>query len=324
MEEITYNEFIQNILNTRGRFGCGDEYHERHHIVPKCLGGTDEKENLIDLFAREHFEAHRLLALENPENDSLAYAWTMMAFVKDKNQERYELTPEEYEEARIKQSRLAAKRFTGENNPMYGKRGENSPMFGKHHSEEVRKKISKGNKGKQISETTRQKMKENHTDMSGENNPMYGKHFSDESREKMRESAVARCTEEWKKNMSEQKKELFSNPCNHPFYGRHHSEETKEKLRKRNLGHVVSEETKEKLRQFFSGDNNPNARKIIRLSDLVVYNCLSKAAQENNLHRTTMRKRCLKHKEFMYYDEWMSQQNNLVGDIDEQNINSKN
>ena len=30
--EITYQDFIQNILNTRGRFNCGDEYHERHHI----------------------------------------------------------------------------------------------------------------------------------------------------------------------------------------------------------------------------------------------------------------------------------------------------
>ena len=46
---MTYNEFIQNILDTRGRFGIPDgEYKERHHIVPKCLGGTNDKENLID------------------------------------------------------------------------------------------------------------------------------------------------------------------------------------------------------------------------------------------------------------------------------------
>ena len=71
----TYDEYISDILNIRGRFACGEEYHERHHITPKCLGGTNDKENLIDLFAREHFEAHRLLALENLENDSLIYAW---------------------------------------------------------------------------------------------------------------------------------------------------------------------------------------------------------------------------------------------------------
>lgn len=56
---MTYIEFINNILDTRGRFSCGDEYHERHHITPRCMGGTDDNDNLIDLFAREHFEAHK-------------------------------------------------------------------------------------------------------------------------------------------------------------------------------------------------------------------------------------------------------------------------
>ena len=55
-----YEEFINNILNNRGRFACGDEYHERHHIIPRCIGGTDDYNNLIDLYAKEHFEAHRL------------------------------------------------------------------------------------------------------------------------------------------------------------------------------------------------------------------------------------------------------------------------
>ena len=63
---MTYNEFIDKIINERGRFNCGNEYHERHHIIPKCLGGTNNKDNLIDLYAKEHFEAHRLLSLENP------------------------------------------------------------------------------------------------------------------------------------------------------------------------------------------------------------------------------------------------------------------
>ena len=37
------------------------DYKERHHIVPKCLGGSDNKENLVDLTAREHFICHWLL-----------------------------------------------------------------------------------------------------------------------------------------------------------------------------------------------------------------------------------------------------------------------
>lgn len=71
MIKITYQNFINNILNTRGRFNCGKEYHERHHIIPKCLNGTNDKNNLIDLYAKEHFIAHKLLALENPNNIKL-------------------------------------------------------------------------------------------------------------------------------------------------------------------------------------------------------------------------------------------------------------
>ena len=36
-------------------------YTERHHVIPKSLNGTDDKANLVDLTAREHFICHWLL-----------------------------------------------------------------------------------------------------------------------------------------------------------------------------------------------------------------------------------------------------------------------
>ncbi len=39
-----------------------DEYRERHHVIPRALGGSDDIENLIDLTYREHFLVHWLLA----------------------------------------------------------------------------------------------------------------------------------------------------------------------------------------------------------------------------------------------------------------------
>lgn len=36
-------------------------YTECHHILPKSLGGTNDKENLVNLSAREHFICHLLL-----------------------------------------------------------------------------------------------------------------------------------------------------------------------------------------------------------------------------------------------------------------------
>lgn len=140
---MTYNEYIQNILNIRGRFACGEEYHERHHIVPRSVGGSDDEDNLIDLYAREHYEAHKLLHEENPENEKLAFAWWMMSTKNYKTEGRYELTAEEYELAKIAlseaQSKAKKEQFVNK---------ENHPMFGKTQSEESRKKMSNAKKGR--------------------------------------------------------------------------------------------------------------------------------------------------------------------------------
>lgn len=48
-------------------------YYERHHIVPVCMGGGDEDENLIYLTAEDHFMAHLLLAKAH-SHDGLWFA----------------------------------------------------------------------------------------------------------------------------------------------------------------------------------------------------------------------------------------------------------
>ena len=176
----TYEEFIQNILDTRGRFGCGDEYHERHHITPKCMGGNNEEENLIDLYAREHFIAHKLLAQENPNNKSLVYAWSCMAFPNTRAQQRYELTPEEYEEAR---------------------KALSVAMSGRKLSQETKEKLRQARLGFVNSEESRKRMSEAH---SGEKAYWYGKHLPDTARQKI----------------SAAQKVRFENPENNPMYGR--------------------------------------------------------------------------------------------------------
>lgn len=100
---MTYHDFIENILSTRGRNGCGDEYHEEHHIVPKCMGGSNDKDNLIDLFADEHFVAHKLLAFENPDNDSLQRAFSTMAHVR-RDGRKYNVSEEDYAYIRLQNS----------------------------------------------------------------------------------------------------------------------------------------------------------------------------------------------------------------------------
>ncbi len=107
---VTYQEFIDDILLSRGRNGCGDEYHEEHHIVPRCIGGTNDKDNLIDLFADEHFMAHKLLAFENPDNESLQRAFGTMAHVRRFGR-RYRVSEEDYAYIRLQNSQMLKQRW---------------------------------------------------------------------------------------------------------------------------------------------------------------------------------------------------------------------
>jgi len=53
-------------------------YLECHHIIPKCLGGNNDIENLVNLTPEEHYICHQLLVKIHPKNRSLLYAATMM------------------------------------------------------------------------------------------------------------------------------------------------------------------------------------------------------------------------------------------------------
>lgn len=316
----TYDEFINNILETRGRFACGDEYHERHHIIPKCMNGSNDEDNLIDLFAREHFEAHRLLALENPDNDKLIYAWHMMACVNDKNQERVEITAEEYEECRKAYSEMCSKRYSGENNPMYGispkeRMDEETYLQWRKHQDDLfksndfREQNRERNIGKKYSDEVNKKK-----GRSGPAHHMYGKHFSDEVRKKWSEIRKGkpvhtdeskrkisdamkgeknpfygkRHTEETRKKISKANKGRFAKEKNY-WYGKHLSEETKEKLRAANTGKKMSDETRKKMSESHKGEKSFAATMVLQCSmqnvPIRIFGCIQQASDELNINK---------------------------------------
>jgi hypothetical protein len=47
---------------------------ERHHIIPKCCGGTNCRSNLVFLTPTEHYIAHRLLVNIYPDTIGLLAA----------------------------------------------------------------------------------------------------------------------------------------------------------------------------------------------------------------------------------------------------------
>lgn len=60
-------------------------YVERHHILPRCMGGSDDESNLVALTAREHYVAHLLLANMYPRVPGL---WVAIHIMSGKNIDR--------------------------------------------------------------------------------------------------------------------------------------------------------------------------------------------------------------------------------------------
>ena len=81
-----------------------DCYCERHHYVPRCLGGTNEAWNLVNLTAKEHFIAHHLLCKIVPDEGKHLNAFIVMRAGRNENRrlyisaKRYELLKTKYGE----------------------------------------------------------------------------------------------------------------------------------------------------------------------------------------------------------------------------------
>lgn len=54
-------------------------YYETHHITPKCMGGDDNRNNLVKLYPEEHYVAHQLLVKMYPHERGLVWAATQMS-----------------------------------------------------------------------------------------------------------------------------------------------------------------------------------------------------------------------------------------------------
>lgn len=98
----------------KARTRINEGYTERHHIIPKCLGGSDTITNLVALTAKEHFVAHHLLCKMFPENDHLVYAFYLMGFDPHKKRK---ITSQMYEVAKKHYAEMQRKRFKSDKNP---------------------------------------------------------------------------------------------------------------------------------------------------------------------------------------------------------------
>ena len=149
-----YTTYYYSIVNrARTRLLDKNIYIERHHVIPKSLGGSNDKTNIVRLTAHEHFVCHKLLVKMLPDGEGkhemIMARYRMMH--KSKNNQRHIVNSREYERARVEWARALSESRKGKP--------------GQLRSAETRAKMSARRKGFV---------------------------FSDESREKMRQSALGR------------------------------------------------------------------------------------------------------------------------------------
>ena len=137
-------------------------YVEKHHVIPRCMGGTDEPANLVPLTPEEHFVAHQLLVRMHPEKKGLAIAVWRMTFGKHhENSKRYGWLRRKHAEAigevigKYWRGRKR-KEFSPEHRAKIGatqlgkKRGE--------HSQEHKRKLSEAHTGKKLTDEHKAKL----------------------------------------------------------------------------------------------------------------------------------------------------------------------
>lgn len=83
-----YKKIYEQIIEKAKTRQFLDEYGEKHHIIPRCLGGDNSKQNIVKLTFREHFLCHWLLCKIYPDNSKIHHAFSSMIRVSAKNKER--------------------------------------------------------------------------------------------------------------------------------------------------------------------------------------------------------------------------------------------
>lgn len=163
-----YYKVYYNIINrAMSRTLDKDTYSEKHHIIPKSLGGNNDKDNIAVLTAKEHFICHLLLPkmTEGTERKRMLHAAWRMSQNSRESQKRYTPSSNTYAILRKEHANIMREKMS---HTMKGntirkgvtlseaqKKKQSESMKGKpawnkgiERTQEVKDAISKANKGK--------------------------------------------------------------------------------------------------------------------------------------------------------------------------------
>lgn len=167
---MNYHAIYYQIISQAQKRVCNaDTYYEKHHILPQCLGGTNDVNNLVKLTAREHFICHMLLVkmYSGHARRKMLYALNGM---QRNNQYQKRNTSRLYEYFRKEFSNLKREEMI-KDNPMHNSKSKvahaismhtrkNVGMLGRKHSIETRAKMRAARAKQVITDETKKKLSE--------------------------------------------------------------------------------------------------------------------------------------------------------------------
>lgn len=143
---VDYQKHYDSLMN-RAKTRTLSGYSEKHHIVPRCMGGSNDKENLVRLTPEEHFVAHKLLVMIHPGNVKLLWAAVAMTNATKKQVRNNKSAGWLRREFSAKMVELNKTRVVTEETRAR-MRARTPGMLGKKVSDETKRKISEAHKGR--------------------------------------------------------------------------------------------------------------------------------------------------------------------------------
>lgn len=166
-----YNDLCTSRQKLRGTIKRKGDGYNKHHIIPKCMGGEDKKENYVLLTFREHIIAHQLLHEIYPESSELTYAFLRMiqssrsdrkenTYKIDKkgNKVHYSINSKELEKLRNNSIEYLRKINLGRKQKPESIEKMRQKKIGYKYSEEIKKAWSEQRKGHEVKQETRDKI----------------------------------------------------------------------------------------------------------------------------------------------------------------------
>ncbi len=195
LTETKYSKWYSDLM-AKSKIRTLTGYTEKHHIIPRSFGGSDDKDNIAVLTAREHYIAHWLLwkmKFSQPYSGKMAHAFATFfsrTFTKDRSiHHNYNLNSRTYEKVKTESAAYISENFSGENAAWYGRK----------HTEESKKIIGEKSKLK--------------TFKSGPDNPRWGQKMPPGFSEKIAAINKEKWNDpEWRAAQTVIKKEISNRP----------------------------------------------------------------------------------------------------------------